>query len=158
MSDFQFFRPPKSIDQVLEKLKAKPASYWEKQGESAILSLFRFTIQTVPAYQKLLQAHNIQHQGIKTLKDFSRLPLIDKNSYLRANDYLDLLPHRSVRSLTTFCATSGSTGVLFEAFPLPVLIRCRRTCRTCSLPVSPRHSSARRPSARTSALGIRSSL
>ena len=113
MSDFQFFRPPKSIDQVLEKLKAKPASYWEKQGESAILSLFRFTIQTVPAYQKLLQAHNIQHQGIKTLKDFSRLPLIDKNSYLRANDYLDLLPHRSVRSLTTFCATSGSTGEPF---------------------------------------------
>jgi len=33
---FVFFKPPASIDKELGLLKSRPASYWEKKGETMV--------------------------------------------------------------------------------------------------------------------------
>lgn len=111
--DFQFFDPPPSIDSVLKDLKTKPARHWEKMGEEMVLRLFKFTFDTVPAYRKLLREERIQGEKIQTLEDFKKLPVIDKDYYLKRFKSAELFPNKDLSRATTFSATSGSTGEPF---------------------------------------------
>ena len=101
---------------LLKELHRKPARHWEKKGKEMALRLFKFTADTVPAYRALLHEKRINPRDILTTDDFKKLPLIDKQTYLRSHELRDLLPHRDVSDITTFAATSGSTG---EPFYLP---------------------------------------
>lgn len=105
-----------SAQKTLQELKKRPASYWEKQGEKNVLSLFQYTAKTVPAYKKLLRAEGIKTSSIQTIEDFQKLPVIDKDSYLRKYKYTELFPNKDLSYTTTISATSGSTG---EPFYLP---------------------------------------
>ena len=113
MDKSDFFKIPKDIDGELEKLKTKPASFWEKKGEKTMLELFKYTYATVPAYKKFITKHKIIASDIKSIKDFSLLPLITKDNYLRKYRYIDLFPEKKFFNATTFSATSGSTGEPF---------------------------------------------
>ena len=112
-STFQFFKPPESINQSLRDLKTKPASHWEKKGERMAMRLFKFVSASVPAYQYLLKKRRIRASSIKAISDFRKLPIIDKDYYLRRAKTANLFPNRDVSRVTTFSATSGSTGEPF---------------------------------------------
>lgn len=110
---FEFFTARPTMDTVIRELKTQPASHWEKRGERYALAMFRYAYKTVPAYKKFLTAHGIHGDKIKTIADFSALPVMDKHSYLGKYDYQDLFPNRDLSSVTTISATSGSTGEPF---------------------------------------------
>jgi phenylacetate-CoA ligase len=113
MKSFKIFKLPKSIDATIKTLKKGSASKWEKVGKKRVLELYRFVSKNVPAYQQLMKEHGIHPKEIKNVESFKRLPIIDKDSYLRKYDYLDLFPNRDLSKATTFSATSGSTGEPF---------------------------------------------
>lgn len=112
MKPFKFFKTS-SIERALADLKKKPAEHWEKKGQEMTLRLFRYTYETVSAYQQFLKEHDIDGSRIRTFKDFEQLPVMDKQSYLRKYDYIDLFPNRDITNATTISATSGSTGEPF---------------------------------------------
>lgn len=111
--DFQFFDPARSVDDALVDLKVKPARHWERMGEEMALRLFKFVYKTVPAYRRLLREERIDGTKIRTLADFKKLPVIDKDYYLKKFKSADLFPNRDLSRATTFSATSGSTGEPF---------------------------------------------
>lgn len=104
---------PKDFNKELKKLKTKQASFWERKGEEAIIKLFKYTYSTVPAYKKFITKHNIVSSKINNIKDFSLLPLVTKENYLRKYRYIDLFPEKKFFNATTFSATSGSSGEPF---------------------------------------------
>lgn len=108
----QLFKPPASINNILRDLRVKPASFWEKLGEKMVLSLFHFA-RNVPAYKKLLKEKMIDVNKIKNIEDFKKLPITDKSSYCKKYSFGDLFPNRDLSKITTFSATSGSTGEPF---------------------------------------------
>lgn len=110
MTNFSFYLPQKRIEKVIQDLRTQKATVWDKKGEKMALELFRLVTKEVPAYQKLLKKLGITPESIKKIKDFDRLPIIDKASYIKANDFVDLFPERNISDITTFSATSGSTG------------------------------------------------
>ncbi|MBI4272655.1 hypothetical protein HY621_02280, partial [Candidatus Uhrbacteria bacterium] len=113
MQSFPTFKLSSSIKQSFRAPHKKKAEYWEERGERMVMRLFRYVAKTVPAYQQLLRTHNIDPKKIKTVGDFKNLPIIDKESYLRKFDFIDLFPNRDISQATTISATSGSTGEPF---------------------------------------------
>ena len=77
------------------------------------LRLFDFMHRAVPAYRLFLKEHGVNPRRIKTIEDFKTLPVMDKASYLRKYNYIDLFPDRDVSLATTISVTSGSTGEPF---------------------------------------------
>ncbi|MCK5026789.1 MAG: hypothetical protein KAS07_00055 [Candidatus Pacebacteria bacterium] len=106
----RFFKEEYNIEEILHLLKTKPAVYWEKKGKEMTLNLFRFTARSVFAYSDLLRKHNVQERDITHVKDFDKLPYVDKHTYVKAYKRKELLPYSDVSSITTFSSTSGSTG------------------------------------------------
>lgn len=102
--------PPK----LLQLLKTKPETYWIQRGEKRALALFHAMASRVPAYKDFLKKHHINPSTIKTIHDFSCLPTIDKNNYLRAYPLEALCWGGKLKEQSwTISATSGSTGEPF---------------------------------------------
>ncbi|ELS00435.1 coenzyme F390 synthetase [Xenococcus sp. PCC 7305] len=78
--------------------------------EQAIINLFHQVSNRVPAYQKFLEAHQINPQEIKTIADFQSLPLIDKENYIRAYPLGDRCYEGEIASCDLIAVSSGSTG------------------------------------------------
>ena len=113
MKKFSFFKIPKDLNEEIKKLKTKPASFWEKKGEKSMLNLFEYTYKNVPAYKKFLKKHKVVPSKIKSIEDFSHLPVVTRDNYLRKYKYIDLFSKKDFFHATTFSATSGSTGEPF---------------------------------------------
>ncbi len=113
MRSVSSFQLSPSLKQSLRAPHEKKASYWEKGGERMVMRLFRHVAKTVPAYQQLLKAHTIDQKEINTVGDIKNLPIIDKESYLRKFDFIDLFSNRDISKATTISATSGSSGEPF---------------------------------------------
>lgn len=113
---FKFFKKTYSADVELKNLKNKPASYFEKKGEEMVLRVFDFVYNNVPAYKEFLKSLKIEGKNIKNIEDYKKLPVMDKNTYIRKYPFLDLIPNRDISQATIISATSGSTGEPF-CFP-----------------------------------------
>lgn len=99
---------------LLKLLKTKPESFWIKRGETSALKLFHNMAKRVPAYQDFLKKHKIDVTKIKTITDFSNLPLVDKNNYLRKYPLEKLCwDGQLAEGQYVFSTTSGSTGEPF---------------------------------------------
>jgi len=107
MQKFTFFKYPPNIEKRLSDLKIKPAEHWLKEGRKQIDRLIKFVLKTTPAYRKFLKDKGIDYTKIKGFPDLQKLPIIDKNSYLRKYDYLELFPNKDI-FLKVVLATSGS--------------------------------------------------
>jgi len=104
----------KNISGLLKDLRTKPESYWIKRGERNALKLFHDMARRVPAYKDFLKKHKIQPSKIKSIVDFKKLPLIDKDSYLRKYPLKKLCWDGEFASKHwDIAATSGSTGEPF---------------------------------------------
>lgn len=105
-----FFKFPKNIEKEVSLLKSKSSNYWEKIADGKILKLFYYTAKTVPAYRNFLEKNKISPASVKTIADFKKIPVVDKQNYIRINKLEDFFPNKDISHLTTFSATSGSTG------------------------------------------------
>lgn len=97
-----------------EALKRGDPTKRERRGEVAALDLFHRASDRVPAYKDFLKKHSVNPDSIKTIEDFSKLPILDKNNYLRAYP-LEALSWdgKFMDEYQVYASTSGSTGEPF---------------------------------------------
>ncbi len=98
---------PKNLPDLLQRHDSK---YWTRKGNKEMLRLFHDAAENVPAYKDFLAKHGVNHKDIKTIKDFKKVPPMDKDNYLRAYPYEALTWNGNIKRPLTIHATSGSTG------------------------------------------------
>ena len=101
----------RDLDWLESQLKNRPEKGWQRLGNSRALHLFREMSQRVPAYKDFLKKNGVNPQTIKTVHDFRKLPVIDKDNYLRSYSREQLVWDGDFKSKNwTISTTSGSTG------------------------------------------------
>lgn len=97
-----------------KRLKTKPETYWQRRGERMALGLFREMVHRVPAYKDFLAKYEFNPRSVKTIEDFKRVPLIDKDNYLRQYPREALCwDGKFADQRWVVSTTSGSTGEPF---------------------------------------------
>ena len=93
------------------RLHKQPEEVWLKKGEKNALALFRQMAKRVPAYKDFLKNNNFSPQSVKSFTDFSKIPTIDKDNYLRKYP-LEMLcwDGKFDANSWVISTTSGSTG------------------------------------------------
>ena len=71
-----------SVDEASQLLEQKDPDYWERKGEQLALELFHAAAERVPAYQDFLKKNQVKHTLVKTIRDFKKIPWINKKNYL----------------------------------------------------------------------------
>ncbi len=100
-----------NADELQEMLKTKPEQYWRKRGEKMALKLFHDMSKSVPAYKDFLKQNNFKASSVKTIEDFSKIPVVDKDNYLRKYSTKELSWNGSFpKGKWVVSTTSGSTG------------------------------------------------
>ncbi|OGL34998.1 hypothetical protein A3A68_02065 [Candidatus Saccharibacteria bacterium RIFCSPLOWO2_01_FULL_48_13] len=96
----------------LEKqLVARSEEQWQKLGQERVLALFRAMSERVPAYKDFLKRHEVDPSKVRGIKDFSQLPTIDKDNYLRRYPRDQLCWDGNFKEQSwVISTTSGSTG------------------------------------------------
>lgn len=83
------------------------------EGQGKALELFHEASKRVPAYKKFLKEHDIRPGSVKTFDDFTKLPTIDKDNYLRKYPLEELLWDGNMFSGNLISVSSGSSGKPF---------------------------------------------
>ena len=100
-----------SVDDASRLLEQKEPEYWERKGEQLALELFHAAAERVPAYQDFLKKNQVKHTLVKTIRDFKKIPWINKKNYLSKYTLPELcwngvLPNNHMTSVS-----SGSSGI-----------------------------------------------
>ena len=102
------------IEKLLKTLRDKPEDYWIKRGKSMVLKLFYQMTKGVPAYKNFLKSYKVSSSNIKNIKNFSNIPTIDKNNYLRKYSLKNLCWNGKFKEQSwVIASTSGSAGEPF---------------------------------------------
>lgn len=80
------------------------------RAEANVLALFASVAREVPAYRALLAEHGIDPAAIRTIAQFKRLPLIDKQNYVYRFPLAELCRGGTLGYCDMFAVSSGSTG------------------------------------------------
>lgn len=101
----------RNSDWLEQELKTRDAKGWEELGQQRALMLFHAMAERVPAYKDFLRKHDLNHESIRTIKDFKTVPTIDKDNYLRTYPRKDLCWDGDFKNQQWMISTtSGSTG------------------------------------------------
>jgi phenylacetate-CoA ligase len=96
--------------EILHDMETRKSDYWEKIASRNKLKIFKDTVASVPAYRLFLKKHSIDPKKIKTSADLALVPVMTKDSYLRAFPLGKLCKNGTLAHPLVFTATSGSTG------------------------------------------------
>lgn len=111
MNRLQLPKGFKDIDWLESEYKNRSAKDWERLGKKRALALFHAMAERVPAYKKFLKSHGVNPADIKTIKDFQKLPTLDKDNYLRKYPRHELCWDGDFKDKSWIISTtSGSTG------------------------------------------------
>ncbi|GII87963.1 phenylacetate--CoA ligase [Sphaerisporangium siamense] len=80
------------------------------RGAEAALALFHDVAATVPAYADFLREKGVDPAAIRTVRDFARVPLLDKESYHRRHPLPRLCRHGRLDACDMVAVSSGSSG------------------------------------------------
>lgn len=99
---------------TLAKLRSDKESYWTKRGEAMALELFHEMSVRVPAYKSFLKKHNFDPKTVRSMDDFEKIPVIDKDNYLRVYPREELCWDGRFNDRNwVISTTSGSSGEPF---------------------------------------------
>lgn len=99
---------------LLKELKTRPENHWMRRGEKDTLDLFHAMADRVPAYRDFLQKNAAQVETVKTIQDFKRVPITNKENYLLTYPLEALCWDGEFKQKQwTIASTSGSTGEPF---------------------------------------------
>mgnify|MGYP001615161111 CR=1 FL=1 len=82
-------------------------------GFQRALTLFKQASVNVPAYKAFLKSRGIDPRKINTPVDFSQVPIVTKENYLKKYPLQDLMWQRRVSDVRMISASSGSSGQPF---------------------------------------------
>ncbi|MGH3943445.1 MAG: phenylacetate--CoA ligase family protein [Pseudonocardiaceae bacterium] len=91
----------------LDEALARPAP---GEPEQRALALFESVVPTVPAYQAFLAEHDVDPAAVRTVDDFTTLPLLTKDNYLRRHPLAQLCRGGKLVGCDMVAVSSGSTG------------------------------------------------
>jgi phenylacetate-CoA ligase len=110
----QLSRQLQNVPRLQHRLKANSESYWTSHGEHMALDLFHDMAKRVPAYKDFLAKNKFDSKQVHTIQDFLRIPLINKDNYLRKYPREALCwDGRFADQRWVISTTSGSTGEPF---------------------------------------------
>ena len=89
-------------------LLTKSETFWVDLGAKKALRLFHAAAERVPAYKDFLKREGIRHASVKTIGDFSGIPLTDAKNYIAAYPLAKRCWDGKLSS-TQFIATSSGT-------------------------------------------------
>ena len=101
------------LDFVSRTMRSKNGEFWQKEGEKMALGLFRKAAEKIPAYKDFLKGNNVKPSLIKSIKDFSNVPFVDKENYLRKYPLEKLCWEGKLENNTLLSVSSGSSGKPF---------------------------------------------
>ena len=102
-----------SVDKARRQLTETSEEEWQRRGEQRALALFHAAAEHVPAYKDFLKKNQIRPEKIKTIEDFKKLPLLDKENYLRAYPLEKLCWYGQLSAAQMISVSSGSSGKPF---------------------------------------------
>ena len=103
----------KVAERIIQQVRTKKASFWEKTRAKQVLDLFRLASKKVPAYQDFLKKNKVEPRSINKFANFNSLPSVNKNNYLRKYPLPELSVKGRLDKPIVFTSTSGSTGAPF---------------------------------------------
>jgi phenylacetate-CoA ligase len=83
---------------------------YQQIEEHKVLRLFNKAAQRVPAYRDFLRKHKIDHRKIRTIKDFSFVPLTDRDNYINVYPLESLCLDGDVQNGGLIVSSTGTTG------------------------------------------------
>ena len=89
---------------------ARGAKSLEKKGQKEALKVFQDAASRVPAYKDFLKKNGVNPKSVKSFSDFQKLPLVDKDNYLRKYPTRELMWDGSEFNGDLISVSSGSTG------------------------------------------------
>lgn len=111
MSKLLLPRGYRNTELLQKKLNSYPEDYFLKKGQKRALKLFKDMSERIPAYKDFLTKQGVNSKSVKTLKDFEKVPTIDKDNYLRKYRKDQLCWDGDFgHGRWTVSTTSGSTG------------------------------------------------
>ena len=84
-----------------------------EKGAQTAIKLFHEAAERVPAYKDFLKKNGIDHRSIRTARDFAKIPVTDKPSYMNAYSLPELSWDGDFTTASCVSTSSGSTGVPF---------------------------------------------
>lgn len=99
-------------DELVESYRSD-AQGLETAGFQAALELFQEAAVRVPAYKDFLKRHELDPKLIKTPEDFSRIPVTNKQNYVRHYPLNELCWDGELDDSYIIASSSGSTGEPF---------------------------------------------
>lgn len=83
MSQLLLPRGYRNAELLHRRLQSEPEEMWTKRGQQRAIRLFHDMAKRVPAYKDFLAKRKFLAESVKTFKDFSTIPTLDKDNYLR---------------------------------------------------------------------------
>jgi phenylacetate-CoA ligase len=102
-----------SLADAQKQLTSDSEEVWLERGEKRALALFQAAAEHVPAYKDFLKKHDIDPAMIKTMENFQRVPLVDKENYLHAYPLEKLCWYGDIAYSQMISVSSGSSGQPF---------------------------------------------
>jgi phenylacetate-CoA ligase len=94
-----------------ERLQRDPEAKWQQKGANRAVQQFFAMSQRVPAYRDFLKSKNFSVSSVRGIEDFSKIPPIDKDNYLRKYPKEMLCwDGEFAHGQWVISTTSGSTG------------------------------------------------
>ena len=75
---------PSNATKLLSLLKNRSEDNWIQRGETQAFKLFKQMAQRVPAYKNFLKKNGVKPQQVRSIHDFKKIPLTNKENYLLA--------------------------------------------------------------------------
>lgn len=91
-------------------LATKAFSFWKKEAEKRALRLFHKSAQYVPAYKHFLHTHRVAPNKIRTIEDFSKLPITTKQNYTNQYSLADRTYAGALHKQKLLASSSGTSG------------------------------------------------
>ncbi|HET6352437.1 MAG TPA: hypothetical protein VFG89_09985 [Coriobacteriia bacterium] len=83
--------------------------YWVKKGQEKALASFKNAAANVPAYRQFLAEHEFDASRVRTIADFSTVPISDRPSYIAGRSFDQLIAGK-VTDAHLFYMSGGTTG------------------------------------------------
>lgn len=101
---------PQKALAVLRDIRTKKNSFWTKIKTDYSLGVFRRAVANVSAYSEFTKSKGVDSRSIKTWEDFKKLPIVNKDNYLRKYSQKALSSKSDLQNTLILTSTSGSTG------------------------------------------------
>jgi phenylacetate-CoA ligase len=111
MSKLLLPRGYRNAEKLHKKLHTTDEGQLIRNGQRRAVALFHAMSQRVPAYRDFLKKHKFSHNDVKSIKDFSKIPPVNKDNYLRSYPTEMLCwDGKFSEGQWVISTTSGSTG------------------------------------------------